>query len=325
MRAVVVDRPGGPERLRVGTVDDPAPAAGELLIDVHATGINRADLLQRTGGYPPPPGASEVLGLEAAGVVTGHGPGATAPPVGARVMALLAGGGYAERVAVPCGQVMRVPEGMPMTDAAAIPEAFLTAWLSLDRLTSLAAGESLLVHAAASGVGLAAAQIARARGATVVGTIRTPGKAAVLEGVGATPIVVGRDGRFADAVREATEGRGADVVLDMVGAAYWDETVAALARGARVSVIGLLGGSSATLDFGVLMRRQATVAFSTLRARSVAEKSGLVTEFAAWAAPRFASGELAPSVDRVVAFDDVADAHRRMEANANAGKIVVAL
>ena len=212
-----------------------------------------------------------------------------------------------------------------MTDAAAIPEAFLTAWLSLDRLTSLAAGESLLVHAAASGVGLAAAQIARARGATVVGTIRTPGKAAVLEGVGATPIVVGRDGRFADAVREATEGRGADVVLDMVGAAYWDETVAALARGARVSVIGLLGGSSATLDFGVLMRRQATVAFSTLRARSVAEKSGLVTEFAAWAAPRFASGELAPSVDRVVAFDDVADAHRRMEANANAGKIVVAL
>lgn len=322
MRAIHVDEPGGPERLRLGEAEDPVPGPGEVLVRVHACGVNRADLLQRAGRYPPPPGASPILGLEVAGTVVANGPGAGRHAIGSRVMGLLAGGGYAELAAVPDGQLMPVPERWGLVQAAATPEAFLTAWLSLARLSGLRRGEWLLIHAAASGVGLAAAQIARELGAGVIGTTRTESKAARLRADGVTAVVP-TDGAFADDVREATGGHGADVVLDMVGGPYVRETLRCLARGGRISVIGVLGGAEAPVDLPRLMGLQARIIGSTLRSRSVEEKASLVEEFVAWGSERLEDGRLAPTVEDVLPLERAADAHRRMEANSTAGKLVL--
>jgi putative PIG3 family NAD(P)H quinone oxidoreductase len=322
VRAVVVAEGGRPDDMRVEEVEEPVAGPGEVLLDVAATAVNRADLLQRRGRYPPPPGESHILGLEAAGVIRALGPGTAGWKPGDRVMALLAGGGYAERVALPAGQLMPVPDAMNLADAAAIPEAFLTAWLSLGELTRLRAGEALLVHAAASGVGLAALQIARELGARVFGTTRTAAKAGAIRDLGAEAIVA-PDGRFADALRAATGGHGADVVLDLVGAALWPETVRSLAVGARVSVVGLVGGSRVELDLAAMMNLQARLSVTSLRRRSREQKASLVAGFHAWASPLLASGRLVPVIHAVMPLDRVAAAHRLLEDDATAGKVVL--
>jgi len=318
MRAIVVKAPGGPEVLELGEVPDPKPGPGELLVRVRAAGVNRADLLQRLGRYPPPRGEPETLGLEIAGEVL-----EPAAPFqrGDRVMALLGGGGYAELARVPAAQAMPVPEGMSFAEASVIPEAFLTAWLNLFLLGRLSPGEVAVVHAAASGVGSAALQLCRGVAGTVLATA-SPGKHAACLELGATHVLARQDvpSGLADAVRRAA-GRGADLIFDLVGGSYLEANVAALALQGRLCCISTMGGSKATLDVGALLTRRLTVMGSTLRNRSPAQKAKLVADFAHEALPRFATGELRPVLGRTYPLAQAREAHAAMERNEVVGKI----
>jgi putative PIG3 family NAD(P)H quinone oxidoreductase len=320
MRAVIFDQPGEPEVLRVGEAADPEPAPGELLVRVRATAVNRADLLQRRGAYPPPPGASPILGLELAGEVARA---AGAFREGDRVMAVVTGGGYAELATVPEGMAIPVPAGMAWAEAAAIPEAFLTAYLNLFTLGRLAAGETVLIHAGASGVGTAAIQLARAAGARVIVTAGSEEKLALCRELGAETAINYRAELFAERVAAATGGRGADLVLDFVGAPYWAANMAALAVGGRLMLIGFLGGSRGELDLGPVMTKSLTVGGTTLRRTPLERKVALARAFAAFALPRFERGELRPVIDRVLPLEQVAAAHAALEQNRSAGKVVL--
>jgi putative PIG3 family NAD(P)H quinone oxidoreductase len=323
VRAVLVDRPGGEEVLRVGEVDPPALGPGEIRIRVAAAGVNRADLLQRQGLYPPPPGASPILGLECAGEVVEVAPGVTSFCRGDRAMALLAGGGYAEQVVVAAGCAMPVPERLDAASAAAVPEVFLTVFLNVFQLGALAPDGAVLVHGGGSGIGTAAIALARAAGASVVVTAGSEEKCRRCRELGADVAVNYRSEDFVQAARAATGGRGVDVVLDSIGAPYLERNLAALATGGRLLLIGLMGGARGEIGLGPVLARRLQIIGSTLRARPVAEKSALVAAFRDRFGAALEDGRLAPVVDRVLPLERVADAHRAMKASEHFGKIVL--
>ena len=322
MYAVTVTEPGGPEVLEWSKVPDPRPGPGEVLIQVHASGVNRADLLQRSGRYPPPPGAPPYPGLECSGVVVEVGPEVTGVAAGDPVCALLAGGGYAERVAVPAGQVLPVPRGVDLVDAAALPEVACTVWSNLVEFARLTEGETLLVHGGGSGIGTFAIQFATALGARVVTTARA-GKHPALRALGAAVTIDYTTEDFVAATKEATGGRGADVILDIIGAAYLAGNLAALAPDGRLAIIGLQGGRRAEINLGALLARRGVISATTLRSRSPADKARIVRGVRAQVWPLVEQGRIRPVVDRRLPMTQAAEAHRLMESSEHVGKILL--
>lgn len=325
MKAVCIREDGGPEVLELRDVAAPIPGPGEVAIDVRCTALNRADLLQRRGRYPAPRGApSDIPGLEYAGVVAAVGPGVDEAAVGRRVMGLVPGGSYAERVTAPYDQLLPIPEGMGFEAAAAIPEAFCTAWDAL-RQADFSAGESLLVHAAGSGVGTAALQLARAIGASrIFGTASESklSRIAELE----LPLDVAIDYRrtgFREVVERETAGAGVDLILELVGASYWADDLASLAHRGRLVLIGLMSGARAETDLSVILRRRLRIIGTVMRTRSPEEKADLARAVRDELVPWFEDGTLAPVVGRVFDLDEAVEAHAFMEANRNLGKIVL--
>jgi putative PIG3 family NAD(P)H quinone oxidoreductase len=323
MRAVRVDEPGDEAQLRVGEAPAPELGEGDLRIRVAATAVNRADLLQRQGLYPPPPGASDIIGLECAGEVAEVGSAVSGWSPGDRVMALLAGGGYAEEVVVDAGSCLPVPECLSLEQAAAVPEVFLTVFLNVFQLAGLPDGGALLVHGGGSGVGTAAIQLVKAAGGRVVTTAGSDAKCRRCLELGADAAVNYREGDFVEAVREVTDGQGVDVVLDHIGASYLANNLKALRIGGRLVLIGLMGGAKAEINLGVLLARRLSVIGSTLRTRSAAEKAAIATGFQARFGAALASGAIAPVVDRVLPLDRVGDAHRVVKASEHFGKVVL--
>ena len=324
MHAIVARGPGGPEVLEWSEVPTPDAGPGEVLVQVAASAVNRADLLQRKGFYPPPAGASDILGLECSGTVTAVGEGVDGWSVGDPCVALLAGGGYAEMVAVPVGQLMPVPRGLDLVTAAALPEVACTVWSNVVLLARLGAGETFLVHGGGGGIGTFAIQVAVALGARVAVTAGSPEKLARCRDLGAEILVDYSKADFVERVKEATDGRGADVVLDNMGAAYLARNLEVLAPGGRLVVIGLQGGAKAELDLGRLMAKRASVAGTTLRARPVAEKAAICAAVTAQAWPLVEAGAIVPVVDRVLPMRDAAEAHRVVEASDHVGKVLLA-
>ena len=323
MRAVVVREPGGPEALVYADVPDPEIGPDDVLVDVTATAVNRADLLQRQGHYHPPPGASDVIGLECSGTVAAVGASVTGHEVGDRVCALLSGGGYATRVAVPSGQVMPVPGGVDLVTAAALPEVAATVWSNVMMVAGLRSDEVFLVHGGAGGIGTFAIQLATAVGASVLTTGGSAEKLAFCARLGADVTIDYREQDFVEVVHEVTDGHGADVILDNMGAAYLGRNVSALAVEGRLVVIGMQGGTKPELDLNALMRKRAAIVATTLRARPVAEKAAICRAVTEHVWPLVADGRIKPIVDTTMPLSEAAEAHRRMESGGHTGKIVL--
>lgn len=322
MYAVTITRPGGPEVLAWTEVPDPEPGPAEVLIEVRASAVNRADLLQRAGHYPPPRGASPYPGLECAGVVLASGPEVTGLAPGDQVCALLSGGGYAQRVAVPAGQVLPVPGSLAVPDAAALPEVACTVWSNLVDLARLRAGETLLVHGGGSGIGTFAIQFATALGARVLTTARA-GKHAALRELGAEVAIDYTEEKFEVATRKATGGRGADVILDIIGASYLSRNLDALAPDGRLAIIGLQGGRRAELDLGGMLARRSMVTATSLRGRTAPDKARIVQGVRDQVWPLVAAGQVGPVIDRRLPMAEAAQAHRVVEASEHIGKVLL--
>ena len=323
MHAVVITEPGDPDVMRWLEVPDPEPGPGEVVIEVAASGVNRADLMQREGRYPPPPGAPPYLGLECSGRVRSVGAGVTGWRPGDEVCALLAGGGYAEQVVVPAGQLLPVPARVDMKEAAAFPETACTVYANVFQLAGLARGETLLVHGGSSGIGTMAIQLGKAFGARVACTAGSPEKLARCRELGADVAINYRDTDFVAALLDATGGTGADVILDIMGASYLARNLAALATGGRLVIIGRQGGSRAEIDLGVLQGKRASVHATTLRARPANEKAAVVAAVHDRVWPLINAGQVTAVIDRKLPMSQAAQAHRALAASEHIGKILL--
>ena len=324
MRAVVLETYGEPDVLSIQEVPEPEPGPDEVVVDVVATALNRADLLQRRGFYPGPPMDREIPGLEFAGRVSASGPGASAWSEGAEVMAIVGGGAYAERIAVHERQLLPVPTTVGITDAAAIPEAWITAFDALVAQGGLTSGRTALVHAGASGVGTAAIQVAHAVGARVVATA-SAGKVEACRELGADLVVDYTAEDFVTAAWEATSGEGVDVILDVIGGDYLDRNVSALRTGGAIVQVGVMGGGEVSFNLGALLPKRAKLIGTVLRSRPLEEKIAISQRFGEEILPLFDAGELHPVIDRRFPLDAIAEAHRYMESNANIGKVLIDL
>jgi putative PIG3 family NAD(P)H quinone oxidoreductase len=317
MHAIVIEKPGEPDALRWSPVPDPAPGPGEVVLDIVAAGVNRADVAQRQGNYPPPKGAPEYPGLEASGRISAVGDGVDGWQVGDEACALLAGGGYAERVAVPAGQLLPIPEGVGLVEAAGLPEVACTVWSNVFALAGLRAGESFLVHGGASGIGTFAIQLAKARGARVLCTAGTDEKVERCRELGADVAINYRTTDFVEAARPV------DVILDIMGAKYLPRNVDALGTGGRLMIIGMQGGRRGELDLAKLLMKRAMVQATSLRARPLAEKAEIVADVRANVWPLVESGAVRPIIDRTIPIPDAASAHRILEGSTHVGKILL--
>jgi putative PIG3 family NAD(P)H quinone oxidoreductase len=323
VHAIVVTQPGDPEVLVWQEVPDPVAGPGEIVVDVAAAAVNRADLMQRQGLYPPPPGAPEWLGLECSGTVTELGAGVTSLSVGDEVCCLLSGGGYAERVALPAGQAMPIPAGVDLFTAAGLPEVACTVWSNLVMTAHLQRGEWLLIHGGGSGIGTMAIQVARALGARVAVTAGSADKLATCAALGAEVLINYREQDFAEVIATETGGRGVDVILDNMAAKYLERNISSLAAGGRLVIIGMQGGVKAEIDLGSLLRRNGTVHATTLRGRTPEQKAEICAQVERHVWPWIAAGIVKPVVDRVMPLVDAADAHRALEAGGVTGKIIL--
>jgi putative PIG3 family NAD(P)H quinone oxidoreductase len=323
MHAITIPEPGGPEALVWDEVPDPVAGEGEVLVEVVAGAVNRADILQRQGFYDPPPGSSRYPGLECSGRIAALGPGVSGWAVGDEVCALLAGGGYAEKVAVPAGQLLPVPKGLDLRQAAALPEVVCTVWSNVFMIAQLRPGETLLVHGGSSGIGTMAIQLAKAVGAKVAVTAGTPQKLERCAALGADILINYKEQDFVEEVRKATDGAGADVILDNMGAKYLDRNLQALATSGRLAIIGMQGGIKGELNIATLLNKRAAISATSLRARPLGEKAAIVAAVREHVWPLIDGGHVRPVVDREVPMSDAAAAHRVVEESGHVGKVLL--
>jgi NADPH:quinone reductase len=325
MRVIEISVAGGPDVLRVGNRPKPVAGAGEVLIEVAAAGVNRPDVMQRKGMYPPPPGASDIPGLEVAGTVVAIGEGVALLAVGDQVCALVTGGGYAEFCIAPEVQCLPVPRGLTMIEAASLPESYFTVWTNVFDRGRLARGESLLVQGGSSGIGVSAIQIAHALGSRVFATAGSPAKCAACERLGAERAINYREEDFVEVTKSATGGHGVDVILDMIGGEYVPREIAALAEEGRLVLISTMGGAKAEIDLRAVMGRRLSITGSTLRARSSEFKGGIARSLRANVWPLLESGSVKPVVHATFPLERASEAHRLMESSEHIGKIVLTL